>query len=305
MKTHRIAQISLSAAFVAALLLTRQTPMSAQNPANRFVGPLSSQPLALTSDNQFLISANPDNDTVTFFDLRNDRNRKIAEVPVGDEPNGVAFSADGRRAYVANTISGTVSVLNINLANGAISRNAIQIGAGTEPYSLVMSPNGTKLYVANTRSNSISVINTSTNTVSKVITGVGLEPRGLAITNDDDEDDTDETLYVTNFLSLPVAGKLDGADDSKEGIVYTIESLNDTVVGSAIKVNPLADTGFKATGDALARIAPKDPADPNNFTFTTGAYPNQLNNVAIKGGYAFLPNTGASPNGPVRFNVNT
>src|SRR6185369_5129513 len=39
--------------------------------------------------------------------------------------------------------------------------------------------------------------------------------------------------------------------------------------------------------------------------FTTGAYPNQLNNLAIKGDYIFFPATGASPNGPVRFDVNT
>src|SRR5262249_16493643 len=72
-----------------------------------------------------------------------------------------------------------------------------------------------------------------------------------------------------------------------------------------ITINPIADTGFKATGDALARIAPGDPADPANFKFTTGAYPNQLNNIAIKGDFAFIPNVGASPNGPVRFDVNT
>src|SRR4030095_8002387 len=67
-----------------------------------------------------------------------------------------------------------------------------------------------------------------------------------------------------------------------------------------VTINPIADTGFKAQGDALKRIAPG--AD---FTFTTGAYPNQLNNIAIRGNFAYLPNTGASPNGPVRFDVNT
>src|SRR5499427_10612838 len=56
---------------------------------------------------------------------------------------------------------------------------------------------------------------------------------------------------------------------------------------------------------ALARIPPGDPNNPANFTFTTGAYPNQLNNIAIKGNFAFVPNVGASPNGPVRFDVNT
>jgi len=39
--------------------------------------------------------------------------------------------------------------------------------------------------------------------------------------------------------------------------------------------------------------------------FPTGAYPNQLNNIAIKGKFAFVPSVGASPNGPVLFNVNT
>ena len=72
-----------------------------------------------------------------------------------------------------------------------------------------------------------------------------------------------------------------------------------------IVINPLADTGLKAAGDALQRIAP--PATPvaADFKFVTGAYPNQLNNIAIRGKFAFVPNTGASPNGPVRFNVNT
>ena len=41
----------------------------------RFTGPTSSQPLALTADDAFLVVANPDNNSVTFFDVSNDRNR--------------------------------------------------------------------------------------------------------------------------------------------------------------------------------------------------------------------------------------
>ena len=65
-------------------------------------------------------------------------------------------------------------------------------------------------------------------------------------------------------------------------------------------INPIADSGFKTAGDSPARI-PTDTA----FTFATGAYPNQRANVAIKGNFAGLPNTWASPYGPVRLNVNT
>ena len=69
-------------------------------------------------------------------------------------------------------------------------------------------------------------------------------------------------------------------------------------------INPIADSGFKALGNALAHIPSSSPADPVNFKFQTGAYPNQLNNVAIKGNFAYLPNTGSSPNGPFRKDEN-
>ncbi|MBC8165293.1 MAG: beta-propeller fold lactonase family protein, partial [Bryobacteraceae bacterium] len=304
MKSSALARIALTASVLTGLLLLRETPGSAQGTLPQFNGPLSSQPLALSSDDAFLIVANPDLDTVSIFDVRNDRNRRLAQIPVQNEPNSVAFTPDTRTAYVANTVSGTVSVIRLNLSNGSIQRPTQHIKVGTEPHSLVMAPNGTKLYVANGRSHDVSVIDTATNTVVKTIAGVGLEPRGLAISNDGDQSDNDETLYVTNLLAAPIAGKLDGADDAKEGLVAVIATSTDTVTAT-VKINPIADTGFKATGDALARVAPGDPTVPANFTFTTGAYPNQLNGIAIKGNFAFIPNTGASPNGPVRFDVNT
>ena len=175
---------------------------------------------------------------------------------------------------------------------------------GTEPYGLALTPAGRKLHVTNARSNSVSVIDTAANYVVTTINNVDPEPRGVAITNSGTGDDTQETVFVTQFLSLPIDGKVDGADDAKAGHVTAISAATDTVTGDIV-INPLADTGLKAAGDALQRIAP--PATPvaADFKFVTGAYPNQLNNIAIRGRFAYVPNTGASPNGPVRFNVNT
>lgn len=295
----------MACVLLAAVLHFREEPTTAAGLSTaRFVGPTSSQPLALTADDAFLVVANPDNNSVTFFDVRADRNRRLAEVPVQIEPSGVAFLPDGTKAYVANTVSGTVSRIRTNIRNGVISRALQHIPVGTEPYGLALTPNGRKLYVTNSRSDSVSVIDTATDTVIRTIANVGFEPRGLAITNDGDGDDTDETVYVTQFLALPIAGELDGADDSKQAFVTVLSTATDTVVGS-VTLQPLADTGFRATGDALARIPPGDPTNPANFVFPTGAYPNQLNNVAILGNFAFVPNTGSSPNGPVRFDVNT
>ncbi|MBM3739631.1 MAG: hypothetical protein FJW39_28015 [Acidobacteria bacterium] len=271
----------------------------------RFAGPTSSQPLALSADGNVLAVVNPDNESVTIFDVEADRNVKIGDVHVGQEPNGVAVSPDGRRAWVANTVSGTVSAITVHRSGPHAGRVITNIPVGTEPYSVVPTPNGTKLYVANARSNNISVIDAATNRVIKTIDNVGFEPRGLAVTNDGDGDDDDETLLVTQFLSLPVAvGKLDGEDDSKVGLVTSISTGNDSITGTII-LRPLANTGFLAAGDAIAKVAPPAAPQPADFRFQTGAYPNQMNNLVIRGRFAFLPNTGASPNGPTRFNVNT
>ena len=298
LRRPRLSLFALSAGLIVTSFLAYGIPAPADEKLQRFTGPTSSQPLALTADGEFLLVTNPDNNSVTIFDVKNDKNHRIAEVPVGVEPNGVAVLPGGKTGYVANTVSGTVSAITFS-KNKNKTQLAGSIIVGTEPYSLVMTPNGTKLYCANARSNSISVIDTATNVVVKTIENVGFEPRGLAVTNDEDGDDLDETLYVTQFLSLPLSGKIDGSDDAKAGHVTVISTATDQVTGE-ILLQPLADTGFKAAGDALARIPPGA-----NFTFTTGAYPNQLNNIAIKGNFAFVPNTGASPNGPVRFNVNT
>ncbi|HVG38652.1 MAG TPA: YncE family protein, partial [Pyrinomonadaceae bacterium] len=246
-----IAIAAAAVALLAAVLFVERNPSSAAAVPTRFSGPTSSQPLALTADDAFLVVSNTDNNTVSFFDLRSNRNRKLAEVPVQGEPNGVAFLPDGTKAFVANTLSGTVSVIKTNIRNGVISKTLVNIKVGTEPYGLALTPNGRKLYVSNSRSDSISIIDTATNTVIKTIANVGAEPRGLAVTNDGDGDDNDETVYVTQFLSLPIAGKLDGTDDSKEGRVTVLSTATDTIVG-VVKINPLANTGFNATGDAIA-----------------------------------------------------
>lgn len=284
-----------SSAWVVALAFVA---IAAQAAGNRFDGPTSSQPLSLSADGTLLAVVNPDNNSVSLFDVKHDKNRLIAQIPVGTEPNGTALAPDGKHLYVANTVSGTVTSFRINRGNGPIQHFTRHIQVGTEPYGLALTPNGKRLYVSNARSNTVSVIDTGSNAVIRTIP-VNAEPRGLAITNDGDSDDNDETVYVTHFLSFPISGRIDGADDAKAGRVSVLSTATNAVT-AVVAVNPISDTGFKANGDALARIPPGA-----TFDFTTGAYPNQLNNVAIKGNFAFLPNTGASPNGPVRFDVNT
>jgi YVTN family beta-propeller protein len=261
------------------------------------VGASQSSPIAVSPDDDFVWVVNPDNDSVTSFKVTKDGLDELEEIRVGNEPTNLAIRPDGRFVYVANTASGTVSVIQ---ANPHHPRLVESIRVGTEPYGLAFTPNGTRLYVANARSNDISVIDPDRNDVVDTIDGVGLEPRGIAITNDGDRDDSDEKVYVTQFLGVDRPGVLIGADDYKEGHVTVISVADDDVLGEVV-LNPMADTGFRSNGSALQHI----PAtNPPTFTVVTGAFPNMLNSIAIHGDHAYVPNTAASADGPVRFNVN-
>ena len=316
----KIAKISLLSLFVLGILFSwhiedRKQIASAQTTPS---GPTSSSPIAVTPDNNFVWVVNTDTDSVSVINVRNDANQKIAEIEVGDEPNNLAITPNGQTVYVANTISGTVSV--ISTANRQVVGT---IPVGTEPYGIALTPNGSKLYVTNARSDDISVISTATNTVLRTIslqapipcpgcppcpTCPLFEPRGIAITSDGDGVDNDEKVYVTQFNGVDRPGVLIGADDYKEGRVLVISSATDSVVDTVV-LAPMADTGFRSKGSALA-CKIKGAADPTCVTnapdnsFTTGAFPNSLNAIAIKGNRAYLPNNAASPDGPFRFNVN-
>jgi YVTN family beta-propeller protein len=300
----RLIKLVLSSLFVLGLLVCwhneeRNLTVSAQVTPG---GPTSSSPIAVSPNDQFVWVVNPDNDSVSVLEVAADSNQKVAEIKVGDEPNGVAIHPNGQAVYVANTVSGTVSV--INPASRQIVRTIL---AGTEPYALALTPNGTKLYVANARSNDVSVIDTASNLVVRTITGIA-EPRAIAITSDGDADDSDEKVYVTQFNAVDRPGVLIGADDYKEGRVDVIAVGTDRIT-KEIVLAPLADTGFRSKGSSLA-CKLKGAADPTctvnaaDNSFTTGAFPNSLNAVAIKGNRAYLPNNAASADGPVRFNVN-
>ena len=85
------------------------------------VGALSSQPLALSADDSLLAVANPDNDTVSLLQ----RGRRQARPgwqrsKSATSPTAWRCMPDGSKAYAANTVSGTVSVIRINSAAASL-----------------------------------------------------------------------------------------------------------------------------------------------------------------------------------------
>jgi YVTN family beta-propeller protein len=86
---------------------------------------------------------------------------------------GVAVSPGGGNVYIANSNSGSVSVID-----PAINAVTATLTVGTQPYGLAVTPDGGRVYVANACygfCGSVSVITTATNTVIATIP-VGLSP---------------------------------------------------------------------------------------------------------------------------------
>jgi len=124
--------------------------------------------------------------TVAVFSTTS--NEVVSSVTAGDMPAGVILSADGSKAYIANTGSSTVSV--INTTTNKVTRT-IQVSGGS-PIGMAASKNGKWLYVADQTGGQVSVINLATGTETQAIPA-GSNAYGVALSPDDSK------LYATNF----------------------------------------------------------------------------------------------------------
>jgi mono/diheme cytochrome c family protein len=178
---------------------------------------------------------------------------KSGEVATGSEPTSVALTPTGARAYVANWVDGTVVGVDVGAMTiaqtidlNATLASAVSLGAGT----------GARAALAH--------------------------PRSLAVTNNLDGNDADESVYVTEYFAhRATADSANGAnaDTSKAATVYRIAVGSGTA--AAIPLAPLSDTGFADESGA-----------------PTGCFPNQLQAISLNGKYAYVLSICASPKGP-------
>lgn len=250
--------------------------------------PTRSSPIAITGDDKTVVVVNPLNNSVTVMNVGGDANQVVAEVKVGVEPQSVAISEDNQFAYVTNQGSNSVSVVDLT-TNAETS----QIKVGVEPYGIALTPDGTRAYVVNGASRSVSVIDTATRQVVAEIKLPVVEPRGVAITANNNGTGP-QFVYVTQFLSQLAPNGKEMTDTAREGKVVVLNTADDQNVQGTI-ILAAHDTGF--TADRRAFGGGKE--EP------TTAFPNQLQAITLKNGKGYLPNIAASPQGPVRFDVDT
>ena len=137
---------------------------------------------------------------------------------------------------------------------------------------MALSPTGATLYVANWGDGTISVINTATLATTATLdlnaplsaSGFlggstsgrrGLaHPRALVMSNDNDGDDSDETLFATEFYGqlrasgLPAG--LERFDQNRVGVIYRVPVATQSVTLHTLGTT--ADLGFRASDGTVA-----------------------------------------------------
>lgn len=183
----------------------------------------------------------------------------------GQDPNRVAFTPDGSKAYVTNALSNTVSV--IRTADGSQTQ-VIALPAGSTPTNIAVSPDGAKAYVLNLGSHSISIIDTRQDQLAKPATVQqygGTNPYGIAF----HPDPARHLAYVTNNDAAASVSIIDTAGDRQTGTIADYPA-DQGVHGVAF--SPDGATAYVATAQSVVVIdvaQGKKTQDVQDYTGTT------------------------------------
>ena len=278
------------------------------------VNELRGSAIALTSDDKTLVAVNRDAGTVSVVSVAYTGSplepvlTLVSELSVGGEPWQVVIDGCNTTAYVVlRKDQKVVEITGIGTATPAVGKS---VAVGSEPTSLALTPNQTALYVSNWVDGTLSVLDPATLTLTRtidlnaVLAGTGLlgtvaarpalaHPRAIAITNNGDASDADETVYVTEWSAVRTGPEVPGtpltSDTNWKGLLYQVPVATGTPNPTPISLPPVLNTGFN---DAKGNV--------------TGCFPNQVASVTIDNEgtaaapqlFAYVTSTCASPAGP-------
>ncbi|HSO36776.1 MAG TPA: hypothetical protein VLT33_29825 [Labilithrix sp.] len=256
----------------------------------------------ISEDDAILVTANHDVGTISVFDVVIEAGKpatvtRKAEVAVCAEPTQVVLAPSGDRAFVV--CRKDQKVVRVDTLRTTPVKGP-EVAVGSEPTSIALTPKGTAAWVANWSDGTTTQLDTEKMAVTSTVdlndalakSGVlgtvsgrpGLaHPRSVAITNNTDELENDESVFVTEFFAQQkeaLAANGANADVARQGFVYRI-NLKDKAV-SMVPLPPIADMGIHDHADGVA-----------------GCYPNQLQSINVQGSFAYVVSICASPKGPL------
>ncbi|PYE90043.1 YncE family protein [Phyllobacterium leguminum] len=219
-------------------------------------------------------------------------NRAIASVSAfkGVSPNRVAFMPDGSKAYVPNTTSNTVSVID---AQTHKQLKVITLPAGSSPGNLAVTPDGTKVdgtkvYVLHQHS-AISIIDTRTDelaTTSTVQNYTGTNPYGIAF----NPAKGSNVAYVTNNDAASSVSIIDTSTDTQTG---TVAGYDGAAGAHDVAFAPSGTFAYVVTALSVVVIDVASNAQTQPVTGYTGTTPLNVA-FAPDGSKAYVTNQGSS-----------
>ncbi|MCA1684371.1 MAG: YncE family protein, partial [Actinobacteria bacterium] len=206
---------------------------------------------------------------------------------MGSVPDGVAITPDGTRAYVTNSFSDTVSVIDTATLFPVAT---ITVVGGAQ--SVAITPNGTRAYVVNGEGDTVAVIDTATNAVVLYI-GVDDLPLHVAVTPDGSR------AYVTNYVSNTVSV----IDTSSNTVVATVAGGGEP---RGVAIGPASAPPPTTTTTTVPRSVTGRAFGYSWFLTTNGgAAPTAgpIPTVVLPEGGSDTPITAAAPTGEALFSV--
>ena len=142
------------------------------------------------NDGSIVLATSSGSDTVYAYDKHG---KLISSIPVGDTPKGIKIHPDGNLAFVANEVSGTVSV--IDLSSFTLTK---EIEVGMIPHNIRFDSKGNTAYVTLQGENKIVIIDVKNLKMTDAISVEKL-PHNLDLSPDD------RYLYTTNIGTSDIA----------------------------------------------------------------------------------------------------
>jgi YVTN family beta-propeller protein len=187
--------------------------------------PSVSSSISLSQDGQTLWVANLDANSVTAVNTVT--LQAATPISVGHEPSALAVAPNGT-VVVVNRQDGTISLLEHGL------RSDVFVGA--EPGGVALSPSGRTAFVTVSGKNAVAVVDLSSKLPIRSI-AVGRMPWAIAVTDDGDDQDDDETVIVAHRMARLRTSGIEGKDQGKEAWLSLIEGLK-------VSETPIAPYGF-------------------------------------------------------------
>ena len=202
----------------------------------------------------------------------------VANAPTGSKPRDVATDPNTMMAFVTNSGSNTVSVINLKTL-----LSIKDIIVGETPFKIDINPEGTRAYVTNYNSHTVSVIdltNTNGTQYQEIdVIKVGANPYGIVVTP------TGKRVYVSNYSTMNLS--VIDVDPTSGGFDHVIANVNTGTKNRDIAVSPDAGLVFVA-GDNGLTIVNTDPGDEKyNTVIANVSSGTKTRDVAVSGDAAF------------------